>query len=418
MLRTDGTPAERLLPLAGLHKLLRPVRGEIADLRTGRREALEAAFGSPEAASDVFRVSLAFLDLLSALAATAPVAVLVDDLHWLDRSSAAVLAFTARRLESDPVLLLAASRGVEDDPLSDAGVPDLALGPLDAPASAALLDRTSPALAGGTRSAVLAAAAGNPLGLLELPLAVGDGVPGQVPDGVLPLTRRLERAFAGRAADLPAATRELLLVAAVDDSGDLDEVLSAARLLAGSARTVDDLAPAVSAGLARTGPGGVRFRHPLVRSAVHQAAGPGRRSAAHAALATVVADPDRRAWHRAAAAPGPDEEVAGELEGVAARARRRGSVAGALQAQERAVALSGSDATRGLRLLTAAELAAEAGLAGTAADPAGPGAVPAHRTAPPPAGGGGRGGRRRGDAGRGRPGRRPPRPGRPGTGRR
>lgn len=362
VLHTDGTPAEQRLPLAGLHKLLRPLHHELTRLTRARRETLEGAFGSPRAAADVFGVALACLDLLSIAATSAPVAVLVDDVHWLDRSTADVLAFVARRLEADPVLLVAVSR-YRDQELVDAGLPVLEVGLLDQAMSAALLDRSWPHLSPATRSAVLAAAAGNPLALLELPLSLSNVSPGDPVGGGLPLTRRLERGFLGRAQELPAATQDLLLVAAVDDSDDVDEVVTAASVLAGTRRDVEDLDPAANDGLVRVSSATIDFRHPLVRSAVQQGASARRRRAAHAALASVVDDPDRRAWHRASAVVGRDESVAADLEDVAVRALRRGSAPGSLQALERAAALSGSGAARGRRLLRAAELAAQAGRA-------------------------------------------------------
>ncbi|MCU1613210.1 MAG: transcriptional regulator, LuxR family [Frankiales bacterium] len=362
VLRTDGTPAEQRLPLAGLHKLLRPVRSRIPELLPGGpREALEGTFGFPQADLDIYRVALACLDLFSALARSARMVVLVDDAHWLDRSSAEVLAFVARRLEADPVLLVAASRFGPDQPLADAGLPELEVGPLDGPASAALLDRSAPNLESASRRSVLETAAGNPLALLELPQSLS-GAGRDDPGGTVHLTRRLERGFLGRTRELPPATRDLLLVAAVNDSDDLAEVLAAAGMLAEAALRVEDLHPAVADGLIRLDPSTIAFRHPLVRSAVQQGIPAERRRAAHTALAEVVIDqPDRRVWHRAAAVAGSDEAVAAELADAAARAQRRGAVPGALQALERAAELSGSGTARGRRLLRAAELAAEAG---------------------------------------------------------
>jgi len=219
VLRTDGTPGERLLPLAAVHKLLRPVLAETAGLSPTRRAILDDAFGSAERTVDVYGVALACLDLVSAVAARRPVAVVVDDAHVLDAASVDVLTFVARRVSPDPVLLLVATRSAGGDPFAEAGLPDLVLGPLDRPASEALIDAAAPDLDPGLRPAVLALAEGNPLALLELPLSLPRDPAGPARSGLIPLTGRLERAFAGRIAELPRVTRDLLLAAAVADTG-------------------------------------------------------------------------------------------------------------------------------------------------------------------------------------------------------
>jgi DNA-binding CsgD family transcriptional regulator/tetratricopeptide (TPR) repeat protein len=362
VLRTDGTPTERRLPLAGLHKLLRPVLGEAPRLPRPRRAILEGAFGEAEGRVDVFGVALVCLDLLSEVATRGPLAVVVDDAHWLDASSVEVLAFVARRLSPDPVLLLVATRLPGGDLFAEAGLPELVLGPLDESASGALIDSASPGLDPGLRARVLGLAEGNPLAVLELPLSLPRDAGIDVPDDLVPLTRRLERSFAGRVAELPDATRDLLLAAAVGDTADVADVLAVAGLVAGSARAVEDLEPAVAAGLVAVDDSGIRFRHPLVRSAVNQAASTGRRQAVHAALAAVTVDqPDRHAWHLAHAVTEPSESVARRLDDAAVRAERRGAVAAALQALDRAARLSESPVPRGRRHLRAAELAAAAG---------------------------------------------------------
>ena len=276
---------------------------------------------------DVFGVALACLDLLSAVATRAPVLLAVDDAHWLDRSSLEVLAFVARRLSPDPVLLLVATRAAGGDALADAGLPELVVGPLDAPTSATLIDLARPDLDPGLRDKVLTLAAGNPLAVLELPLSLHDDPGPDLAGGLLPLTSRLERSFAGRVSELPEATRDLLLAAAVGDTGDVVDVLAVAGVVAGTPRGLADLEPAAAAGLAVLDGDGIRFRHALVRSAVHQAAPAGRRQAVHAALARVtVHQPDRYAWHLAHAVSAPDESVARELDAAALRAERRGAV--------------------------------------------------------------------------------------------
>jgi len=318
VVRTDGTPGERVLPLAAVHKLQRPVPGDGAALTPPRRQILQGAFGSAQPTVDVYGVALACLDLLGAVAARGPVAVVVDDAHWLDPSSAQVLAFIARRLSPDRVLLLAATRSPGPDLFTDAGLPDLVLGPLDDATCQVLIDRAVPGLDPQVRSAVLSLAEGNPLAVLELPLSLGPQSgpqPGLRPaqeltagrepqrlgaDGPLPLTRRLERAFAGRVVELPPATRDVLLAAAVGDTTDLAEALAAAGLVAGAARTVADLDAAVDAGMATVHGGSVRFRHPLVAAAVAQVDTPGRRQAMHAALAAglVAGGGCQRTWRQ------------------------------------------------------------------------------------------------------------------------
>jgi len=362
VLRTDGTPGERLLPLAALHKLLRPVLAETARLPPSRRDVLDGAFGAAERSVDVYGVALACLDLLSAICTQRPVAVVVDDAHVLDPSSLDVLTFVARRVSPDPVLLLAATRSTGGDRFTDAGLPELRLEPLDERTSAALIDATSPGLAVALRTDVLALAGGNPLALLELPLSLALDPVRRPREGLVPLTQRLERAFAGRVADLPPVTRDLLLAAALGDTVDLGEILAAAGLVTGTPRAVGDLDPAVAAGLIIVDAGGVRFRHPLVASAVAQAGSAGGRQAVHAALAEVIVDqPDRQAWHRAHSVTTPSEAVARALAEAAVRAERRGAVGAAMQALDRAARLSESGADRGRRLLRVAELAAAAG---------------------------------------------------------
>lgn len=327
VLRTDGTPSERRLPFAALHKLLRPIIGEAGRLHARQRHALLRVFGLEDgAAPGLFLVALAALELLAERAILGPVLVLVEDTQWLDRSTADVLGFVARRLESDPVLLLASGRDVDSDPLADSGLPELHLSALDAASSAALLDASSPELRASRRRIVLDAAAGNPLALVELPKALEDSVGETEVAGRLPMTDRLERAFAARASELPGAVGDLVLLAALNDSDSLAEVIAAAAVMRADA-SVDDLGVAASAGLIVVAESVVRFRHPLVRSAIYRSASVGRRQAAHAALAGVlVGDPNRSVWHRAASVLGPDEELAAELEDVALRARRRGAI--------------------------------------------------------------------------------------------
>jgi DNA-binding CsgD family transcriptional regulator len=366
VLTAIGVQSEAQLPFAGLHQLLRPIIAGAEGLPVRQRVALLAAFGMTDAAApDRFLIALAALELLADTASRAPLLVVVEDAQWLDRPTGDVLAFVARRLESEPIVLLVAVREGQASALGEAGLPELRLEGLEAAAAAELLATHAPALAERVRERLLAEAAGNPLALVELPVALG---PDQLGKGVLPewlpLTARLERAFAARVSELPAVTRRLLLVAAVDHEGALAEVLVAASILEPTETPIEvaALAPAVAARLIQVDASGVRFRHPLVRSAIHQAASFPERHAAHAALARVLVDqPDRRAWHRAASSVGPDEGIAAELEEVAARAQHRGGLAVAAAALERAAKLSADPAEQGHRLVRAAELEFELG---------------------------------------------------------
>ena len=362
VLGTTGVQSEAHLPFAGLHQLLRPVRDRASELRDVQRAALDAAFGlTHEAAPEHFRIAMAALDLLSDVAADAPLLLVVEDAHWLDGPTADVLAFVARRIGSDPILLLAAIRDGYPSVLFEAGLPEHTLVGLDDSTAASLLDAAAPELPIGTRTRVLREAAGNPLAILELPAVVGRDEHEHWVPGAVPLTERLERAFAERAADLPDATQVLLLVAALDDGDRIDEILEASTAVAGTAVDLDAAGPAVEAGIVDAGLHTLRFRHPLIRSAVAQNASLAERRRVHEALANVLHDePDRRAWHRAALLSGEHEDIALELEEAGARARRRGAVPVAVTAMRRAAEL-GEPASRSRRLLAAAGLAVELG---------------------------------------------------------
>ncbi|HEY2656017.1 MAG TPA: AAA family ATPase, partial [Solirubrobacteraceae bacterium] len=297
-----GVQSEARLPFAGLHRLLRPVLAHADHLAPLQRNALMAAFGMIDAPGpDLYLIAMAALGVLSDAAGRAPIVLLVEDAHWLDRPSSDALAFVGRRVESDPIILLAAIRdGYEDSPLGS-GLPELLLDRLADQPAGELLSEHFPDLAPSVRERLLDEAAGNPLALLELPLALGSG--GREGEVVLPsnlpVTARLEQAFASRAAELPVATRAVLRVAAVDDGEALAEVLSAAEIVIGTRQTVEALVPAIEAQLVEVDGHAIRFRHPLVRSAIHQAASVAERHAAHAALAEVLShDPDRHVWHR------------------------------------------------------------------------------------------------------------------------
>ncbi|MFC6023458.1 AAA family ATPase [Plantactinospora solaniradicis] len=364
VLTAVGAESEVHLPYAGLHQILHPIRTGIDLLPAPQRDAVQAALGiTDRVVPDAYLVGLAVLNLLADVAAHAPVMVVVEDAHWLDRSSADVLGFVARRVQSEPMALLAAVRDGVASPLQEAGLALLSLERLSEDAAASLLDAVAPGLAPAVRGRLLDEAAGNPLALTELPGAAQalEGADARAP-ARLPLTARLERAFTARVSELPAATRTVLLVAALNDSTSVAEALEAGALAVGAKVDATVLAPAVQARLVDLGSGVVSFRHPLMRSAIPQTASLAERQAAHAALAEALrGQADRRAWHRAAAAAGPDESVAAELESTADRAQRRGGVGAAVAALERAARLSDGPARRAERLLRAADLAVESG---------------------------------------------------------
>jgi DNA-binding CsgD family transcriptional regulator/tetratricopeptide (TPR) repeat protein len=368
VLRTTGVQSEARLPFAGLHQLVMPVLGHAEGLPAPQRTALLAAFGMVEAeVTDRFLVALALLELLSDVAEQTPVLVVAEDAHWLDHSTANVLGFVARRVEHEPIVILAASREGEESPINDAGLPTLRLGGIDDESAGGLLDAHHRQLAPAVREQLLEQARGNPLALVELPMLLGTherGGRSRLPSP-LPLTERLEQAFAAQVARLPAHTRVLLLLAAVDDRGVLGEIAAAARAIDGTEPSVEGFVPAIDAGFVEVDGARIAFRHPLVRSAVYQAANLLERNAAHSALAGVLAgQPDRQVWHRAAALVGPDESVAAALEAAAGRARRRGAISVAIDTLGRAVELSEDRARNGRRLLDAAELAFERGQRG------------------------------------------------------
>ncbi len=366
VLRTAGAEAERNLAYAGLHRLLHPVRAGVAELPAPQRDALRTALGLADGvAPSAFLVGLAALTVLAEEAAAKPLLLVAEDVHWLDRASADVLAFVARRIETEPIVLVATLRDGASSPLLDAGLAPMVLDRLCADDAADLLDAVAPGLAPAARTRLLTEAAGHPLALTELPLGLA-GPAGL--DPVLPLTERLERTFTARVTGLPAETRTALLVAALNETTSLAETLTAAAsLLTTDAVEPEILAAAVEARLIELSAGTVTFRHPLMRSAIPAAATPTDRRRAHLALAEALGDqPDRRAWHQAAATAGPDEAIAAELDRTAERARYRGGAAAAIAALEQAARLSEHPATRTERLLKAAELAVDSGRRETA----------------------------------------------------
>jgi DNA-binding NarL/FixJ family response regulator len=357
LVRGTGIESEAHLPFAGLHLLLRPALDRVDALPVPQARALRGAFGLvPVEPGDRMLVGLAVLSLLAELADAAPVLCLVDDAQWLDRASAEAVLFAARRLDAEGIAVIVAARPGFAAP----GLTELSLTGLDAPTAAGLLAEHAADLSPADRYRVLAEAQGNPLALLELPAAVATHRPiaaGQA----LPLSDTVQAVFLDQAQRLPEPTRQLLLVAAAEDAGDLGVVLRAGAALGSGAA---DLVPAEVAGLIRVDQHTVHFRHPLVRSALYQAAPTSLRLVVHTALADALDRPDdadRRAWHRAMVATGPDEQVAAELEHTALRAATRSGYATAVAAYERAARLTPAGESRVRRLVLAAEAAAEEG---------------------------------------------------------
>ena len=361
VVRAVGVESEMELAFAGLHQLCTPMLDRLAELPAPQREALGIAFGlSAGAAPDRFLVGLAVLSLFSAAAEEEPLLCVVDDAQWLDQASALTLAFVARRLLAEPVGLVFAAREPDQ---ALAHVPELAVqGLRNGDARTLLSSAVRFMLDERVRDRIIAETGGNPLALLELPrgstateLAGGFGVL-----ETRPLSGRIEESFVRRLAALPEDSRRLLLLAAAEPVGDPLLLLRASERLGIAASAVDAATDELLALGER-----VTFRHPLVRSAVYRSAAAQERRAVHLALAQATdrdVDPDRRAWHLAAAAAGPDEQVALELERSAGRAQARGGLAAAAAFLQRAVALTGDSARRTDRALAAAEASLQAGL--------------------------------------------------------
>ncbi|MFI6407596.1 ATP-binding protein [Streptomyces sp. NPDC050548] len=360
VVRAAGVEFESTISFAGLHQVLQPLLTGLDRLPEQYRAALNVALGLDQGApSDQLLVSNAALTLLVQAAVERPLLVIVDDLPWLDRASAVVLGFVARRLGGSQVGFLGAYRSGEGTFFERGGVPHHHVQPLDTTAAAALIQARSPSLAPRVRDRLLAEAQGNPLALLELPVALSGAQRSgaDVPD-LLPLSRRLQAVFASRVETLPAATRLLLLHAVLDGTGDLRAPSSAAAGRAG----IEDLAEAERAGLVYVDAvtGRLAFRHPLTRSAVVELSTSEQRREVHRALAEFSADrPERRAWHLAHATVEPTEDVASLLETVARDTVRRGDAGGAIAALLRAAELSPRGYERSRRIAEAAYLGAD-----------------------------------------------------------
>jgi DNA-binding CsgD family transcriptional regulator len=366
VLRCVGIEAEHEFPFAGLHQLLRPCLGLLDRLPGPQAAALRGAFGlSFDRVESPFLVSLGLLSLLAEACDEAPVLGLIDDAHWIDRPSQEALAFAARRLEAEPVALLMASRSRDGPEFDAAGLPELEVhGLAEGPAQALLETRLSQPVPAEVVTMLVRTAQGNPLALLELPKALTHRqLQGTDPiAGPLRAKGAVEESFRIRVARLPASIRRALLLAAAEEGGDLHTLEPA---LERCGLTVSALEAAEDAGLVQIS-GAVVFRHPLVRSAVYGSATRRERRTAHQALAAVLNDPVRSAWHRALATERADENVAAELDAAARQAVTRGALATAAAAFERAAELSQQAPGQGRRLTWAAQASAAAGFSDTA----------------------------------------------------
>jgi ATP/maltotriose-dependent transcriptional regulator MalT len=365
VLGSRGVESETQLAFAGVHQLLRPVLDHIDALPDPQATALRGALGLASAdRGEPFLISLAVLSLLAEIAEHEPVLCLIDDAHWLDDASADVLVFVARRLEAEGIVMLFSSRDGEVRRFDAPGLPELRLAGLDVASARALLgNQIGLTISPAVSDHLITGTGGNPLALIEVPLALTEKqLAGTEPLlDPLPVSTHVEHAFLARLRRLPGETQTALLVAAAEDSGDLGITVRAARELGAGPEALD---PAEQAGLIEVRTPELHFRHPLVRSAIYHGAPLSKRQAVHAALAAALdgeADADRRAWHRAAASVEPDHAVAEELDRAAGRALERSGFAAASLAFERAASLSADDDDRARRLVAAGENAWFAG---------------------------------------------------------
>jgi DNA-binding NarL/FixJ family response regulator/tetratricopeptide (TPR) repeat protein len=364
IVRALGIESEAELEFSGLLEVCRPLLDAVDELPGTQDQALRGALGlGPAHPRERFTIGAATLTLLASAGERAPLLVIVDDAHWLDGASADALLFAARRLEADAVAILFAAREADGRGFAAAGVEEVLVGALEREAALELLGGTEAAIAPSVADSLRAATQGNPLALIELPrLLSAEQLAGRQPiDEPLPTPATLEVAFTRRAALLPAGTRRALVIATVLSSGEVETVAAA---LATAGLEMSALEPAEDLDLIHVADGRLRFRHPLVRSALYQGATSSERRAAHRAAAHALAGPavaERRAWHLAAAALGPDESVASELEIVGREAVERTGYAAAAAALARAAQLTPDQPVRVRRLYEAARAAWHAG---------------------------------------------------------
>ncbi|WP_405587635.1 ATP-binding protein [Streptomyces sp. NBC_01190] len=365
VLRAAGVEFEADVSYSGLNQVLFPLADAFGELESAHRDALRVALGfGTGPPPDRLVVSSATLMLLRQVSAAHPLLLVVDDLPWVDRASAAVLGFVARRLAGGRVSFLGAMRSGSETFFQRGGLPEYEVPPLDEKSARTLLDARFPNLAERVRQRLLAVSEGNPLALLELPTVLSGQQRAALENlpVVLPLSQRLQALFVSRVAELPPAARRLLLLATMDGTGDLG-ILRASARQTGHRTELEDLAPAEQDRLVHFDEGARRlvFRHPLIRSSVVDACTGAERRAAHRALAEVLVDqPERRAWHLGEASIEPDEQVAVLLEQAAHRITARGDAFGAVAALVRAADLSPRGADRARRLAEAAYIGADA----------------------------------------------------------
>jgi tetratricopeptide (TPR) repeat protein len=363
VLRAAGVESETHLPFGGLHQTLAPLLRHLPGLPRAQRDAVATAFGLADGANpDLFLIAEASVALVLRERVERPLVVVVDDMHWLDPQSHQILAFLAHRGIGAGISVIATIRPEHAGPFANAAFPQLQVAGVDDSTAEAILQAHGGVLNATDLKRIRREAQGNPLALLELPRSWDDGPP--VDGQSLAVSARLERAFAGRVAELPAGTRDALLVAAVGSSSHTDEIVRALSAFGTPDAARELFAPAVGAGLVTAQPLHIDFRHPLVRSGVLQRESLTRRHAAHAALAEVLdADRYRQTWHRAWSIVGPDDDVADALAATVPDSLRRGAVMSAVSSLERAAQLTSSSTQRGERLLLAAGRAFEAGRA-------------------------------------------------------
>ncbi|MCM4083436.1 ATP-binding protein [Paractinoplanes hotanensis] len=369
VLHGSGSEFEADVSYSTLNQLLLPVHDQLDRLPPGPREALAVALGFDAGTTpDALLICNATLLLIRSVSADQPVLLVIDDLHWIDRASSVVIGFIARRLDGCRAGLLASARTGTGNFLDRRGLSEMTVEPLDHEAAAELVTTHFPAMPDRTRRRLFDLAQGNPLALMELPPTLLGAAQSPMPQtDVVPLGDRLQAMFASRISDLPEATRQILLLATFEGTGDLQHLRAADDNAPGLA----DLAPAERAQLVRIDDSTSRiaFRHPLIRSAIVAMSTHDERCAAHLTLAAALRGrPERRAWHLSAAATGPDESVAELLEEAAHRVMLRGDSFAATAALTRAAELSTTNHDRARRLAEAAYIGAEAG--GSSADAA------------------------------------------------
>jgi len=353
ILRASGVESEAELAFAAVHELVAPVVDLIGGLPDPQARAIKAALALEDTENpDRFSAFAATLGLLAAAASERPLLCAVDDTHWLDQASAEAFAFTARRIEHDPIAMVFSTRDPSPSSFSAPGLTELRLGGLPDEDAKALLAANAPSLLPSVVERLVETAAGNPLALLEFSASVAQTDAGGEP---LPVGEAIERLFLERSLPLSADARRVLLLVAACDPGEQEALWPA---LDSEGVSAESIAEAERAGLVARGRR-LDFPHPLARSAIYQSSPPDARRAAHRALGLATGDPDRRAWHLAAAAPGPDEEIATALEKAANRALRRADVSAHAAALERAARLTPEEGARARRLLQAG-LSAEA----------------------------------------------------------